>query len=340
MATKDDMVPKSTGVKKGDSGADVRRVQTYLETFGYLESEKLNTFGVGHALAGPVPDAGTFDDATEAALRVFQERYGLVPSGKVDTATKALMGQPRCGFPDTAEFVAQGNKWSTNNLRYGFVDFTPDLTQAQVRAAVSTAFGYWAAVTPLTFSEVPNSSNPEIRIRFVSGDHGDGSPFDGPSGVLAHAFYPPPFGGDIAGDAHFDDAETWSVNLPATGTDLYTVAAHEFGHALGLAHSTVSGALMYPYYGGPHRALEADDIAGIQSIYGAPEWRTTTLSSVYATPHSNNAWAHIPGVGWRKVTGISTDGVTNTFVALVRARAAGKAVYLHATSTEIDTVYL
>ncbi|GAA1136112.1 matrixin family metalloprotease [Ornithinicoccus hortensis] len=339
MAT-DDMVPKSTGVKKGDSGADVRRVQHYLTTFGYLESATLDRFGVSHELASPAPDEGTFDEATEEALTRFQERYGLNPTGKVDKATQDLMKRPRCGFPDTAEFVAQGNKWNTTALRYGFVEFTPDLTQAQVRAAVSTAFGYWAAVTPLTFTEIPNANNPEIRIRFVAGDHGDGSPFDGASGVLAHAFYPPPNGGDIAGDTHFDEAETWSVNLPASGTDLYTVAAHEFGHALGLAHSTVASALMYPYYGGPHRHLDADDIAGIQSIYGASQWMTTTLSSVYATPHSKNAWAYPAGVGWRKVTGTSTDGVTNTFAALVRARASGKSVYIHVTGTDIDTVYL
>ncbi len=339
MATEDDMVPTSTGAKKGDSGVAVRRVQNYLTQFGYLESQVLDRFGVSRQLAGPTPEEGTFDDATEAALTSFQEHYGLKATGKVDTATLALMSKPRCGFPDTAEFVAQGNKWNTNNLRYGFVEFTPDLTQAQIRAAVTTAFGYWSAVTPLTFTEVANSANPEIRIRFVSGDHGDGSAFDGPSGVLAHAFYPPPNGGDIAGDTHFDEAETWSVNLPASGIDLYTVAGHEFGHALGLAHSTVAGALMYPYYGGPHRSLAADDIAGIQSIYGVSQWLTTKLSSVYSTPHSKNAWAYPTGIGWRKVTGLSTDGVTNTFAALVRARASGKSVYVHLTATEIDTVY-
>ena len=65
-----------------------------------------------------------------------------------------------------------------------------------------------------------------------------------------------------------DDAETWSVNLPPSGTDLVSVLTHEFGHALGLAHSTVNGALMYPYYSGPHRYLHSDDVAGIQALYG------------------------------------------------------------------------
>lgn len=341
MTGMEDMVPKSAGAKRGDKGADVARVQRYLKQFGYLDSELLDEFGESHTLAvEPPAEEGVFDEQTEQALCNFQEHNGLPVTGKVSKATQALMKKPRCGRPDTAEFVAQGNKWSTTNLRYGFVELTGDVSNAQTRAAVSTALGYWAAVTPLTFTEVANSADPEIRIRFVTGDHGDGSSFDGPSGVLAHAFYPPPNGGDIAGDSHFDDAETWSVDLPASGTDLYTVAAHEFGHALGLAHSTVGDALMYPYYGGPHRYLHQDDIDGIQSIYGASQWMTVQLSRVYATPHSKNAWAYPQGVGWRKVTGTSTDGVTNVFAALTRARAAGKAVYVHVTNTEITTVYL
>ena len=54
------------------------------------------------------------------------------------------------------------------------------------------------------------------------------------------------------------------------GVDLFMVAAHEFGHALGLAHSSNTEALMYPWYQEyvPGYKLPYDDVAGIQSLYG------------------------------------------------------------------------
>lgn len=264
-----DTLPRVASLKSGDQGDDVTRLQRYLSKFGYLESDILDSFGVPRSqAAAPPPAFGTFDDNTKQALQRFQEYHHLPVTGEFDTATLGLMGQPRCGFPDTAEYVLQGNKWNKTNLTYGFNEFSSDLSAGQIRSAVTQAFGLWSAVTPLSFQEVSMSSNPDIVIRFVTGNHGDGSPFDGLSGTLAHAFYPPPNGGAIAGDTHLDDAETWSVNLPPSGTDLVSVLAHEFGHALGLAHSTVNGALMYPYYSGPHRYLHSDDVGGIQELYG------------------------------------------------------------------------
>jgi hypothetical protein len=86
------------------------------------------------------------------------------------------------------------------------------------------------------------------------------------TGVLAETFLPPPAnGGTAAGDILFNSTVNWQIG---TSYDLMTVAAHEFGHALGLGESTVSTAVMYGTYNGVKEALTSDDISGIQSIYG------------------------------------------------------------------------
>ena len=267
--------------------AEVTAVQDYLRRFGYLGDVAAAQEAFG-ALPYPVPEGeslseltgrsvevsgGTFDDATERAVALFQEFAGLPATGAVDEQTAEKMNQPRCGvpdFPELGEFVVSGGKWATTNLRYAFQNFTADLTNNEIVVAMEQAFALWAAHTPLRFTRVSFGSPAEIIIRFVSGDHGDGAPFDGSGGTLAHAFFPNSPVTEIHGDAHFDDAETWTVTIPPQGGrfDLVTVAAHEFGHSLGLRHSEVSTALMAPFYGGPHRFLDNDDIAGIRSVYG------------------------------------------------------------------------
>jgi peptidoglycan hydrolase-like protein with peptidoglycan-binding domain len=281
------------GVNKKSTVEDVGNVQKYLEQFGYLGTRdpEHDVFGAPpfpmaegdepHAVeARPMPSKmGAFDDATAEAIRHFQEFAGLPVTGVVDEATAAKMNQPRCGNADPAglaEFTTSGRRWATNNLRYAFQNFTPDIPNAAATGAVEQAFALWAAYTPLRFTRVPISAGPEIIIRFAAGAHQVGTAsdpaFDGSGGVLAHAFYPsvPPAPvTPIMGDAHFDEAETWTVTVPpGSGIDLVTVAAHEFGHSLGLGHSNVTGALMAPFYGGPQRFLHNDDIAGIQSLYG------------------------------------------------------------------------
>jgi hypothetical protein len=341
MLDQSDYIPRQAGLSQGSSGVNVRRLQNYLTQFGYLDSPLLDGFGVRKTLAQPQPDRlGEFDEQTAEALRAFQRFAGLDVTGELDQATLDQMQKPRCGFVDTAEFVLQGNKWDHTDLRYGFVNFSSDLTQAEVQAAFSAAFGYWAAVTPLTFTEVAIASDPEIRIQFAPGDHGDGFAFDGAGGVLAHAFYPPPNGGDIAGDAHFDEDETWTINLPPSGIDLYTVAAHEIGHALGLAHSADTDALMYPFYSGAHRFLDQDDVDGIQALYGAAGWFTKSVQRVFVSHHSQNCWAFLQDLGWRKVEPLTTDGVTNTFIDLCSARGHGLPVTAYIENNTIRILYL
>jgi len=73
----------------------------------------------------------------------------------------------------------------------------------------------------------------------------------------------------------FSGAAQWNDNPagpPAGGKDLQGVAVHEFGHALGLAHSFSDGATMRSNVIGSltyMRSLHPDDIAGVQALYGA-----------------------------------------------------------------------
>lgn len=167
-------------------------------------------------------------------------------------------------------FTLEGRSWNHNNLTYFFQNGTDDIVSDAERNAVEQAMTIWENSSEVTFTEVSNSFNADIVIRWATGNHSDGSDFDGTGGVLAHAFFPPPNSGSLAGDMHFDDAETWSTLAQANALqpiDLVTVALHELGHSLGLRHSNVAGAIMNPFYSGSQRFLGTDDLLGIAQLY-------------------------------------------------------------------------
>ncbi len=158
------------------------------------------------------------------------------------------------------------SQWNTVDLTYYFVNGTQKLAGNSEQDLIRQAFALWAAQSPLRFTETDSENNANIVIGWAVGDHGDGDPFDGPGDVLAHASFPNPYD-DRQVFLHFDDDERW-VDSNTSNVDLLTVAAHEIGHTLGLAHSNDPSSLMYPSYDGPRRFLGDDDVAGIQELYG------------------------------------------------------------------------
>uniref|UniRef100_A0A9J7ZZW0 Collagenase 3 n=1 Tax=Cyprinus carpio carpio TaxID=630221 RepID=A0A9J7ZZW0_CYPCA len=183
-------------------------------------------------------------DLMHQKIREMQAFFRLEVTGKLDDNTLEVMEMARCGVPDVAEYnhFPRDLKWKNTNVTFRILNYTPDLRKADVDKAVRNAFNVWSRVTPLRFKKL-YEGNADIMISFGAKEHGDFNPFDGPEGLLAHA-YPP--GNGIGGDTHFDEDETWTKDFHTF--NLFLVAAHEFGHALGMAHSSDPGSLMYPVY--------------------------------------------------------------------------------------------
>jgi Matrixin len=192
-----------------------------------------------------------------------------------------------------ATYVGQGDPngvWGTTNLSYSFSNFLDHaagwaggLLRADMQNAVEEAMGVWTAVTPLRFFQRADSgpapsdddydagSHPTIRW----GHHDIASPTP-PLVVLAHALRPGTGGRN--GDPHYNDTIGWTIN------EILETGAHEFGHAIGLAHAngdTVGStcpasipAIMdacagsFSYNGLESAYLLPDDIAGVRSLYG------------------------------------------------------------------------
>uniref|UniRef100_A0A452SMY2 72 kDa type IV collagenase n=1 Tax=Ursus americanus TaxID=9643 RepID=A0A452SMY2_URSAM len=142
-------------------------------------------------------------------LKKMQKFFGLPQTGELDQSTIETMRKPRCGNPDVANynFFPRKPKWDKNQITYRIIGYTPDLDPETVDDAFARAFQVWSDVTPLRFSRI-HDGEADIMINFGRWEHGDGYPFDGKDGLLAHAFAPGP---GVGGDSHFDDDELWTL---------------------------------------------------------------------------------------------------------------------------------
>ncbi|KAL0459161.1 UNVERIFIED_CONTAM: Metalloendoproteinase 1 [Sesamum latifolium] len=199
--------------------------------------------------------------------------------GFVDANTISKMSRLRCGVPDHFSlnkshelhlhiptfsshytFYPGHPKWPRTKRRLTY-SFQPG-TRTDVINPILHATQMWASVSHFTFTQARSHNRANIKISFQFGDHGDGFPFDGPGGTLAHAF--PPSDGRL----HFDGDETWVDGVLPGAIDMQTVGLHELGHILGLGHSPDYNSIMSPFFGsGQRKFLGQDDIDGIRALY-------------------------------------------------------------------------
>ena len=256
----------------------------YLAKYGYLETQPQDT-SQDTPQQSPVP--GQARDISQAVTK-FQHFAGLRATGVLDQETLELMKTPRCGVQDfyiqsdsTSNISAPYRtltKWTSKSvLSWRVTKFSSKLTRSQVVNTVWKAFQFWSSVTNLKFFE-KTTGEVDIPIEFVTYDHGDGNPFDGPGGTLAHAYYPE------TGDIHVDDTEDWTLDS-SQGTNFLQTLTHEIGHSIGLDHSTNNKAVMFPFIQQYTSlfSLHQDDILGAQSLYGSPESTTAPTTGGPAT---------------------------------------------------------
>lgn len=192
-------------------------------------------------------------------------------------------------------------RWGTMPVQYFVTDRSGGGVSAfEMQQAIARGFGAWDAVeTAVVSSEFMGftSANPvagdgRTTLGFVSRPDLDR--------VLgATTFFVDNVSGEVfESDIFFNSTFDWSV---ASGGepgrfDVESIAVHEIGHLLGLAHSAlgetelrpggrrVLGAesVMFPvaFTAGTTvgRALKADDLAGLSDVYPAEDFRRTTGS--------------------------------------------------------------
>ena len=169
-------------------------------------------------------------------------------------------------------YVMYGWKWQNGQAEYYINPTNLDVTSSAAIAAIQSGAAAWSNQTTAPFgfyymgttsgNTVSNNGRNEVFFRNEANGAAIATTYHWSSGDTA-----------LDADVVFwDGAYKFFTGSSGCSGGFYIedVATHEFGHALGLAHSAVTDATMVSgtaYCGTYKRSLAADDQAGAEAIY-------------------------------------------------------------------------
>jgi hypothetical protein len=173
---------------------------------------------------------------------------------------------------DIRAYTTSGVAWNVRPVPYAINTTNLDLPESAVEPAVRAGADVWALQSNASISlqytgrsDQTTTGNDSVNL-VVFRNASNGSAF-------ATTYWWSSGGRIIDADIVFWDAgfRFFSGSTGCSGGFyIEDIAAHEFGHALGLGHSTTTGATMYPSVSScsaGNRTLDADDIAGVRFLY-------------------------------------------------------------------------
>ena len=173
---------------------------------------------------------------------------------------------------DTSAYATNGATWATFPVPYSINTTNLDLPESAVEPAVIAGADSWAT-----------QSSAAVSLSYTGRSAQTTTGYDGlnlvvfrnasSGSAIATTYYWSSGNRLIDADIVFWDA-AFRFFSGTTGCSggfyIEDIAAHEFGHALGMGHSAVQAATMYPSTSScnaNNRSLDADDIAGILFLY-------------------------------------------------------------------------
>jgi len=172
----------------------------------------------------------------------------------------------------TSAYVLSGPVWPTRSTTYVINTTNLDLPDNSVESAVRAGADTWALQTGGAFTftftgrstQTTNGFDGTNLVLFRNASNGS---------AIATTYWWSSGSNIVDADIVFwDGGFQFFAGTTGCSNGFYIedIAAHEFGHALGLGHSASPAATMYPTVSScsmGNRTLDADDIAGVTALY-------------------------------------------------------------------------